>query len=165
MRWLELLHPSLPNHIANVFSHELQNHTLKVIQSLTVTRIDNLLNAVAQKEENVSLITDGVKGINIERINNYSNNRKSSSQFRSDNSKGQYTGKYRPTQKIKKCTIFKAAKELFIGHEANECPYTDPVKRSDFTKFYQLECEEESEYENDEFIHESVLPDNPVTDN
>ena len=29
LRWLELLHPSLPNHIANVFSHELQNHTLK----------------------------------------------------------------------------------------------------------------------------------------
>ena len=44
LRWLELLHPSLPNHIANVFSHELQNHTLIDIQPLVVTQVDSLLN-------------------------------------------------------------------------------------------------------------------------
>ena len=147
-----------------VFS-ELQNHTLKDIQPLVVTQIDCLLNDGVQKEEKVSLIDDGVKNVNIQRINNYSNNRKSFSQFRSDNSKRPYTGKYRPTQRIKKFTICKAAKEPFIGHEANECPYIDPVNRSDFTKIYQLEYEQESEYENDEFIHESASADTPVTDN
>ena len=50
LRWLELLHPSLPNHIANVFSHELQNHTLIDIQPLVVTQIDNLLNDVHKKK-------------------------------------------------------------------------------------------------------------------
>ena len=27
LRWIEPLHLSLPNHLLNVFSHELQNHT------------------------------------------------------------------------------------------------------------------------------------------
>ena len=44
-------------------------------------------------------------------------------------------------------------------------PYIDPVKRSDFTKIYQLEHEQDSEYENDEFIHESGSANTPVTDN
>ena len=144
LRWLDLLHSPLPNHIANVFSHELQNHSLKDIQLLVVTQINSLLNDVIQKEDNVSLIADGVKNVNIQRINNYSSNRKSSSQFRSDSSKRPYTGKYRPTQRIKKCTICKAAKEPFIGHEGNECSFIDPIKKSDFTKIYLPEYEQES---------------------
>ena len=141
-----------------VFS-ELQNHTLKDTQPLVVTQIDCLLNDGVQKEENVSLINDGVKNVNIQRINNYSNNRKSFSQFRSDNSKRPYTGKYRPTQRIKKCTICKA------GQEANKYPYIDPVKKNNFTKIYQVEYEQDSEYENDKFIHENASPVTPVTDN
>ena len=95
------------------------------------------------KEENVSLIADGVKNVNIQRINNYSDSRKSFSQFWSNSSK------HRPTQRIKKCTIYKAAKEPFIWHKAIECSYIDAVKRSDFAKIYWLEYEQDSEYEND----------------
>ena len=54
LRWLDLLHSPLPNHIANVFSHELQNHSLKDIQLLVVTQINSLLNDVIQKEDNVT---------------------------------------------------------------------------------------------------------------
>ena len=65
----------------------------------------------------------------------------------------------------KKITICKAVKEPFIGSEANECHYIHPVNRSDFTMIYQLKYEQDSEYENDEFIHESASPNTPVTDN
>ena len=44
-----LLHASFPNHIANVFSHKLQNHTLKDMQLLPVTQVDSLLNDVHKK--------------------------------------------------------------------------------------------------------------------
>ena len=50
LRWIELLHPSLPNHVANIFSHKLQNHTLKDIQPLAVTQTDSLLNDVYKKK-------------------------------------------------------------------------------------------------------------------
>ena len=60
--------------------------------------------------------------------------------------------------------IWKAAKEPFIGHEANECPYIDPVKKNNFKKIYKLECEGDTEYENDKFINQSALPDTPVTE-
>ena len=50
LRWLELLHPSLPNHIANAFSHKLQNHILKGIQPLVMTQINGLLNDVYKKK-------------------------------------------------------------------------------------------------------------------
>ena len=43
--------------------------------------------------------------------------------------------------------------------------YIDPVNRSDFTMIYQLKYEQDSEYENDEFIHESASPNTLVTDN
>ena len=66
---------------------------------------------------------------------------------------------------MKKCTICKAAEEPFIGHEAIECPYIDPVKRNNFTKIYQFECEEDNDNENERFINESALLDMPVTEN
>ena len=50
LRRLELLHPSLLNYIANVFSHELQNHTLKDTQPLVMTQFDSLLNDVYKKK-------------------------------------------------------------------------------------------------------------------
>ena len=43
----------------------------------------SLLNDVAQKEESISLIADGVENVNIQRTNNYSNKEKRFSQFQS----------------------------------------------------------------------------------
>ena len=99
LRCLELLCPSLPNHIVNVFSHELKIHTLRDVKTLIVTQIDSLTHwqiDLAQKKMNVSLIA-GVKDANIQWINNYSNNRKNFSQFCSDNSKRPYIRIHCPT--------------------------------------------------------------------
>ena len=159
LRWLELLHPSLPKHISNVFSHELQNQTLKDIQPLIVSQIDSLLNDIAQKEENVSLISDCVEDVNIQRINNRSISRNRFSHFQNSHNQKYSAGRFRPSSKIKKCNICKAANEPFIGHDANECPYIDPNKKRDFNKVYQLECEENDEYDNHKFASKTVLPD------
>ena len=57
LRWLELLHPALPMHVANVFGHELQKKSLKDLQPLIVAQIDNLLQEVNQKEDFSSQIS------------------------------------------------------------------------------------------------------------
>ena len=50
LRWLELLHPALPQHVANVFSHDLQNKSLKDLQQQIVSQIDHLLSDVGKKD-------------------------------------------------------------------------------------------------------------------
>ena len=40
-------------------------------------QLDGLLYDIGQKEENVSSISEGVKNLNIQRINNHWNNRQS----------------------------------------------------------------------------------------
>ena len=43
LRWLELLHPSLPNHVSNVFTLDLQTKSLKNLQSRINEQINDLL--------------------------------------------------------------------------------------------------------------------------
>ena len=56
LRWLEVLHPSLPNHVSNVFSQDLQTKSLKDLQPTICEQIDDLLRQVDEKcdNENVS---------------------------------------------------------------------------------------------------------------
>ena len=43
LRWLEMLHPSLPSHVSNVFAHDLQTKSLKDLQPRISEQVDDLL--------------------------------------------------------------------------------------------------------------------------
>ena len=43
LRWLEILHPQLPNQVAKVFSHDLRRESLKDLQPLILEQIDDLI--------------------------------------------------------------------------------------------------------------------------
>ena len=55
LRWLEVLHPQLPQHVHNVFSQDLQGKSLKDLQPRICEQIDDLLRQVADKSENENL--------------------------------------------------------------------------------------------------------------
>ena len=53
LRWLEILHPALPNHICNVFAHDLQTNSIKDLQPRIVKQIDDLLHQVENKSSEI----------------------------------------------------------------------------------------------------------------
>ena len=52
LRWLEILHPMLPHHVANIFAHDLQMTSLKDLQPRICDQIDDLLRHVENKPNN-----------------------------------------------------------------------------------------------------------------
>ena len=53
LRWLEILHPQLPNHVATVFAHELQGFSLKDLQPRIANQIDDLLSQLESKSNEI----------------------------------------------------------------------------------------------------------------
>ena len=49
LRWLEVLNPNLPKHVANVFAQDLQTKSLKDMQSRICEQIDDLIFQVDNK--------------------------------------------------------------------------------------------------------------------
>ena len=128
LRWLELLHPALPMHVANVFAHELQTKSLKDLQPLIVAQIDNLLQEVNQKEDFSSQISSTqaeFEQIDIKRIapfkkyqqyrpNHYGSLSNRSNNYNRNLSYSQRNPPFKTKQSrrfITKCAICKAAGE------------------------------------------------------
>ena len=72
LRWLEVLHPALPNHVAKVFANELQSKSLKDLQPRIAEQIDELILYVANTEkENVSSSFGSPRRFNVDDRNSY----------------------------------------------------------------------------------------------
>ena len=72
LHWIELLHSTLPQHVANVFSHDLQSKSLKDLQIQIVSQIHHLLSDVG-KEDNfdspIGLTYTSAEDASVEHIN------------------------------------------------------------------------------------------------
>ena len=54
LRWMELLHPSLPKQVGKVFSHELRTKSLKDLQPQILEQVDDLIyQADKEKSDNI----------------------------------------------------------------------------------------------------------------
>lgn len=49
LRWMEVIDPDLPNHVARAFAHDLQTMTLKDLQPQIVDAMDSLLEEISSK--------------------------------------------------------------------------------------------------------------------
>ena len=172
LRWLELLHPALPMHVANVFGHELQTKSLKDLQPLIVVQIDNLLQEVNQKEDFSSQISSTqaeLEQIDIKRIapfkkyQQYRPNHYGSLSDRSNNYNRNLSYSQRnPPLKMKqsrrfitKCAICKAAGEPFVGHDISGCKNVPFDEKQKVIQSYSLNVDYSAEEKDDnpEFFH------------
>ena len=55
LRWLEILHPCLPSHVAHVFAQDLQTKSLKDLQPRINEQIEDLLIQAQNKSEEVNI--------------------------------------------------------------------------------------------------------------
>ena len=127
LRWLELLYPALPQHVADVFSHDLQSKSLKDLQPQIVCQIDHLLFDVGKKDHfdfHIGFTHSFAEDVNVQCINpsryfpqTYQISRPLNNLSQFNCHRNFQYGKRRSLQPltIKKCKICKAAGEPFIG--------------------------------------------------
>ena len=160
-RWLELLHPALPQHVANVFNHDLQSKSLKDLQPQIVSQIEHLSSDVGKKDHfdsHIGLTHSFAEDANVKHINpsryfpqTHQIRRPSNNLSRFNSYRNFQYGKRTslPPLTIKKCTICKAVGEPFIANDTSQCPNITPHDRQKFVKSHCLDTESDeipSEY-------------------
>ena len=158
LRWLELLHPSLTNHVPNVFALDLQTKSRKDLQPRINEQNNDLLFQVHNKSEDTSVDLSFTRFSN-NRFNNSSGNsyggyKRSSNEYRNSSSK--YNGnrnnfyKGAPNRpKPKTCSACRSVKEPFIGHDIYNSPNIAAADRADLLKSFSLEVDDECYDEQD----------------
>ena len=74
LRWLELLHSSLPSHVSNVFAQDLQTKSLKDLQPRINEQIDDLIYQVHNKNDDTCADLSYARFSNSRKFNNPSRN-------------------------------------------------------------------------------------------
>ena len=131
LRWLELLHPKLPEHVGKVFSNELRTKSLKDLQPQILEQVDDLLRQIEQdaEENNVTLLRTN---LNFNQSGNYGNRDRYGSNRHWYKKRGDDEQERRfhdrkndamrsEGQKVMICCACKAAGEPFIGHSIDSC--------------------------------------------
>ena len=91
LRWLEILHPTLPAHITNVFSHDLQTKSLKDIQPRISEQIHDLLLQVESKE---SCLETQLSRVSFKNFGNYDRRYQGNQHSSNRNDFGDYNKRY-----------------------------------------------------------------------
>ena len=167
LRWLEILHPALPNHVAKVFAQDLQFKSLKDLQPTISGQIDDLLRQLDDNTASVSYTgiysqkKDYNHGRNSGNSKNSFDDNKTSQSFSQRSSsfrRGGWNQKFqKSTPFVKKCDACYSVGEPFIGHTVRNCPNISRSDRSNMLKTFALEVDEDEEPEQlDEFYVEEV---------
>lgn len=115
LRWMELLHPSLPSLVQRTFAYDLQRMTLKDIQPQIVDALDGFLEELKNEEIKASRSF----------VQTYSGPRYNKPQFSKSpfaHRKPNATNPGKPRSK-KECRLCKAEGRRFFGHHISECNY------------------------------------------
>ena len=135
LRWLELLHPRLHEHVGKIFSADLRSKSLKDLQPQILEQVDDLLHQIDQRQDNseASLLYTNLSsrhGNAPKRPRKWGGNQnysKSDSESQNYSQHSQQRRKFVRREamdqqiKVKKCDACKAVGEPFIGHTIQNC--------------------------------------------
>ena len=150
LRWLQILHPALPGHVANVFAHDLQTKSLKDLQPQIAEQIDDLLHQVDQKEN----LDVSFSRLSTRRGPRYSSSdaHRSQDRYSFNHSQSRTNSRYPDSSRkfvsnkvssstAKKCHACKSVGEPFIGHSIYNCPNVSEKDRASLIKSFSLEID------------------------
>ena len=157
LRWLEVLNPNLPKHVANIFAQDLQTKSLKDLQPRICEQIDDLLRQVADKEdaeENVSASYSRFKKSQHQRPQHFPRQ-----PFQRDTQKPRASTmpeNFVPNRKarFKMCEVCKSLSLPFVGHDIQSCPNISPADRSGVLKSFAVELDDDDDFDYDHFESE-----------
>ena len=162
LRWLEILHPGLPAHVAQVFSQDLQTKSLKDLQPRIAEQIDDLLRQLETKDDGLDAQFSKISTTNYRPDKRFDNRRFSANNRRDDhrgyqkqfNNRETYTKRNYQAKKtmvsVKKCEPCRSVGEPFIGHDIQSCPNIKPSDRERMMQSFQLDISDDVEHEDDD---------------
>ena len=172
LRWMELLHPKLPEHVGKVFSADLRSKSLKDLQPQILEQVDDLLRQIDVRQETTeaSLLYTNLSS------NRYAQKRPKKwggNQYYSKSDSESQNSRFHPQQKrkfvkresseqkinVKKCDACRAVGEPFIGHTIQNCRNISPGDRQSMLQAFALNVTEEADdfEEDDEIDDEEFL--------
>ena len=141
LRWLELLHPRLPDHIGKVFSSDLRTKSLKDLQPQIMDQIEDLLREVDECSSNENEASLSYTNFH------FSNDSRSPS-----------------IENIKTCPACRSVGEPFIGHDAYSCPNIPSKDRNDVLNVFSLNVVDNTEeFDSDELVDLEDVSQDQVT--
>ena len=151
LRWLHVLHPSLPMHVSNVFSQDLQTKSLKDLQPRICEQVDDLLRQVEDKLETNESVSASYSKFNRSgqyqrpQVPKQHSFQKSFQKPRSNTLPGNFPPNRRA--RLKTCDICKSLNLPFVGHDIHLCPNVSPDDRATVMKSFSVELGEEEDFE------------------
>ena len=153
LRWMEIIDPDLPAHVARAFAHDLQSMTLKDLQPQIVDALDSFLEEIRSKRVTCSASasrsydsTYRGRGTPTQTPRAPYNTR-----FRRGNYKSPAPSfpKHRPTQPATQCRVCQAEGRVYTDHSIATCDYISRADKKDMIKSFRVEIPEglPSEYD------------------
>ena len=171
LRWLELLHPKLPDHVGKIFSSDLRTKSLKDLQPQIMDQIEDLLRDVdkSSDENEASLLYTNFhyrnkpRSRSLENVN-YKKSDMGRRNFPKDN-KQVHFGPVVSKSAIKKCQACKSLGEPFIGHDVYNCQNILSRDRNNVLKICALDVVDNTEdLDSDEFENQEEIPQDELED-
>ena len=152
LRWMELIHPSLPSLVQRTFAHDLQRMTLKDLQPQIVDALDGFLEELRQDDVRTSRVFTPMsshqnsrhRARQFPRNGNHAD--KMSSQQRQYPPRQQSTTHY-PHREHKErsqqsCRVCKAEGRRYLGHNYFTCEYVPRAEKRNSIRAQQVDIEE-----------------------
>ena len=147
LRWLELLHPSLPAHVSKVFSNELHTKSLKDLYPQILEQVDDLICQVDEKarDNEVSMLyTDTSFKRSSSNFDRTRSNVQRPENPRFNTYKREFNkSRFKNSTNFRKCDACLAFGEPFIGHTMYNCPNIAAKDKSYVLKSCALELDAE----------------------
>lgn len=133
LRWMELLHPSLPTLVQRTFAYDLQRMTLKDIQPQIVDALDGFLEEL--RNEEVKIARSYEPRQKPRQKQTYPSRQTLSNKFSSQ--------KRKPPSK--ECRICKAEGRTYYGHDIGGCDYLSRADKRTLIHSSRVELESAEE--------------------
>ena len=143
LRWIELIHPSLPALVQRTFAYDLQRMTLKDLQPQIADALDGFLEELRHDE---------IKASRVYTPSAYNNKSRNRTPHRSFKPKPQFThnqspkpfssGKPSNSNGKPQCRVCKSEGRQHLGHTMYQCDYISKAEKRNLVRSYRVETDE-----------------------
>jgi hypothetical protein len=160
LRWMELIHPSLPSLVQRTFAHDLQRMTLKDLQPQIVDALDGFLEELRQDDVRTSRVFTPMTSRNNARHRSYQFQRNvsySDDEPRRGRQQSSRPPSHKPAKKShQSCRVCKAEGRRYLGHDYFTCDYVSRAEKRNAVSAQHVEMQEEDDIEEEPDVDDDL---------
>ena len=127
LRWMELIHPSLPALVQRTFAYDLQRMTLKDLQPQIADALDGFLEELRHDDIKTACVFTPFK-------------QKKPFSYKKQNSKFTSQARQKATLKLQ-CRVCQAENRPYIGHSISQCDYISRADKRTMIQSFKVDTD------------------------